>query len=87
MPFLSPNQQCQCTESKSTFHTLAHPKLNCRSSNLVFYRIFIYTRVFSNTLAAENVSVFKESQMEEEDEETEDEDEDDEEDDESINGL
>jgi len=42
---------------------------------------------FSNTLAAENVSVFKESQMEEEDEETEDEDEDDEEGDESINGL
>ena len=50
--------------------------------------VFLYTHAFfSNTLAAENVSVFKESQMEEEDEETEDEDEDDEEDDESINGL
>jgi len=28
MPFLSPNQQCQSTESKNiTFHGLAYPKL------------------------------------------------------------
>jgi len=28
MPFVSPNQQCQSTESKNiTFHGLAHPKL------------------------------------------------------------
>ena len=36
MPFLSPNQQCQSTEGKKCLmHGLAHPKLNCGSSNIV----------------------------------------------------
>ena len=35
MPFLSPNQQCQTTEGKITFHGLAYPKLTCGSSNFV----------------------------------------------------
>ena len=36
-PFLSPNQQCQCTEgSNITFHRLAYPKLTFGSSNFLW---------------------------------------------------